>query len=106
MTVIWKEIAYKDDCVLIADTDASGYGFFLNEGDMVSDDPLKFPSQQSVKTYVDNNIGGGDDLHSNLIATGESITIEANEQLHIVESYEIEGTGVLNIDGSGILAVD
>ena len=39
--------------MLVADTDASGYGFFLDEDDMASDDATKFPSQQSVKAYID-----------------------------------------------------
>lgn len=58
-------MAFEDDCVLIADADASGFGFFLDEGDMASDDPTKFPSQQSVKTYVDASGGG---THFNVIA--------------------------------------
>jgi len=58
MAVTWAKLAYEDDCVLVADTDASGYGFFLDEDDMVSNDATKFPSQQSVKKYVDDQVGG------------------------------------------------
>ena len=42
--------------VLEASTDASAYGFFLDEDDMASDDATKFPSQQSVKAYVDTHL--------------------------------------------------
>jgi hypothetical protein len=41
----------------------------------------------------------------NLIATGESVTIEAGAQLFIADEYIIEGTGVLTINSSGLLAV-
>lgn len=58
-------MAYEDDCVLVADTDASGFGFFIDEDNMVSDDNTKFPSQQSVKAYVDASGGG---THFNIIA--------------------------------------
>ena len=58
MAVTWKRIAYQDDCVLVADTDASGYGFFLDEDGMASNDATKFPSQQSVKKYVDDQVAG------------------------------------------------
>ena len=53
MAETWKKIAFEDDCVLVADTDASGYGFFLDEDNMASDDATKVSSQQSVKAYVD-----------------------------------------------------
>ena len=56
MAVTWKKLAYEDECVLVADTDASGYGFFIDEDNMISDDATKFPTQQSVKKYVDDNI--------------------------------------------------
>ena len=57
MAVTWKKIAFEDDCVLVADADASGYSFFLDEDNMISDDATKFASQQSVKAYVDA-VGG------------------------------------------------
>lgn len=36
------------------DTDLSTKSWFLDEDDMISDDATKVPSQQSVKSYVDN----------------------------------------------------
>ncbi len=36
-------------------TDASGYGFVVDEDDMASDSALLLPTQQSVKAYVDAN---------------------------------------------------
>ena len=59
MAVTWRKIAFEDDCVLVADVDASGYGFFLDEDDMASNSATKFASQQSVKAYVDAGGGGG-----------------------------------------------
>ncbi len=43
--------------VLEASTDASGYGFVVDEDTMVSDLATKVPTQQSVKAYVDENKG-------------------------------------------------
>lgn len=57
MAVTWERIALQKDCVLVADVDASGYGFFLDEDDMVSDSATKVPSQQSIKAYVDAGCG-------------------------------------------------
>ena len=39
------------------------------------------------------------------IKTGEIVTIDDYEQLHICEQYIIEGTGTLNINGTGILCI-
>lgn len=41
------------DFVKIADTDASGFGFVVDEDDMASNSATKVPTQQSVKAYVD-----------------------------------------------------
>jgi hypothetical protein len=40
--------------VLVADTDASGFGFVIDEDDMASDSATQVPTQQSVKAYVDS----------------------------------------------------
>ena len=39
--------------VTVEATDASGYGWVIDEDDMVSDSATKVPTQQSVKAYVD-----------------------------------------------------
>ena len=39
-----------------AETDASGYGFFIDEDTMATDSATKVPSQQSVKAYVDDYV--------------------------------------------------
>lgn len=39
--------------VTVGDTDASGFDFVVDEDDMVSDSPVKVPTQQSVKAYTD-----------------------------------------------------
>ena len=41
-----------------ADTDVSTNGWVLDEDDMSSDDATKVPTQQSVKAYVDSQVGG------------------------------------------------
>ena len=43
---------YTEDAAV----DLSTKGWFLDEDDMVSDDPLKVASQQSIKKYVDDNL--------------------------------------------------
>ena len=41
--------------IVLADgTDASGFGFYIDENDMASDSETKLPSQQSVKAYSDS----------------------------------------------------
>jgi len=40
------------------DSDASTYGFVIDEDNMNSDSATKVPTQQSVKKYVDDNTGG------------------------------------------------
>lgn len=38
------------------ETDASGFGFVIDEDDMASDSDTKVPTQQSTKAYVDNQV--------------------------------------------------
>ena len=40
--------------VKTTDTNTSGYGFVVDEDDMISDSASKLPTQQSVKAYVDS----------------------------------------------------
>ena len=58
MSVVWKKLCFESDVVLAANTDASGFGFVIDEDDMHSDLDTKVPTQQSVKAYVDSQIGG------------------------------------------------
>jgi len=44
--------------VTVEATDASGYGWVIDEDDMTSDSATKVPTQQSVKAYVDAEIAG------------------------------------------------
>jgi len=55
--VTWKKLAFESDVVLKADTDVSGNGWVVDEDDMVSDLDTKVPTQQSVKAYVDAQVG-------------------------------------------------
>jgi len=49
MSRVWTYV----NTLLVAVTDLSSYGWFLDEDTLVSDDDTKVPSQQSVKAYVD-----------------------------------------------------
>jgi hypothetical protein len=44
--------------VMNADTSVAAMSFKIDEDDMASDSDTKFPTQQSVKKYVDDNAGG------------------------------------------------
>lgn len=46
----------KGLAVEIADTDASAFGFVIDEDDLVTDSDTKVPTQQSVKAYVDTEV--------------------------------------------------
>ena len=67
----WLKLDYTDkvsastdltdtaDLTYNADTDVSANGWVIDEDTMASDLATKVPTQQSVKAYVDANIGGG-----------------------------------------------
>ena len=57
MAATWKRLSFQEDVVLKADTDVSANGWVINEDDMASDDDTKVPTQQSVKAYVDAQVG-------------------------------------------------
>lgn len=46
------------DVTLNTDTDLTGNSWFLDEDDMVSDDPTKVASQQSIKSFIDSVSAG------------------------------------------------
>jgi len=57
MAVVWKKLVFESDVVLKADTDVSANAWVVDEDDMASDDETKVPTQQSVKAYVDAQVG-------------------------------------------------
>ena len=57
MAATWEKLAFEDEVVLKADTDVSANGWVIDEDNMVSDDATKVPTQQSVKAYVDAQVG-------------------------------------------------
>ena len=60
-----RTITLPDDAgtiVTAAQSDASGYSFFVDEDNMASDSATKLPSQQSVKAYVDAQIASENTL--------------------------------------------
>lgn len=50
------------DVVAPGDTDASAFGFVVDEDNMASDSDTKIPTQQSVKAYVDGELATIDTL--------------------------------------------
>lgn len=56
--------------VMASDTSTSGIGFVIDEDSFASNSNTKVPTQQSVKAYVDANIGGGGGGGSVFISVG------------------------------------
>ena len=98
--------------VTVEATDASGYGWVIDEDDMTSDSATKVPTQQSVKAYVDAEIagvgGGGGDTLPVVDATG--IAKGSTDATKIVR-LEVDGlttgtTRVLTVqDADGTIAL-
>jgi len=61
--------------LLQAVTSLVGYGFFLDEDTMVSDDATKVASQQSIKAYVDSSVGSATDANSEISVLTEKTTL-------------------------------
>ncbi len=64
-----------------ADTDVSGASWFLDEDDMASNDPVKAPSQQSVKAYIDARDAGLDPKASCAVATVANISLTGEQTI-------------------------
>lgn len=88
--------------VTVEATDASGYGWVVDEDDMTSDSATKVPTQQSVKAYVDAGGGGvtdhgaltglSDDDHSQYLLTAGTRTgtgIQELLGLNLTDSTEL-----------------
>jgi hypothetical protein len=60
-----------------ADTTLAGYGYFLDEDDMTSDDDTKTVSQQSVKKFVEDSTQLGQ-LYATVVKTA-NYTVTAND---------------------------
>lgn len=60
LTMASTDLTDTADVTYNADTDASALGFYIDEDSMVSNSITKFPSQQSVKAYVDAQVSGLD----------------------------------------------
>ena len=73
------------DVVLVADTDASGYGFVVDEDDMSSDSATKLPTQQSVKAYVDAEVAAASPVptKNTVGATGATETLTTDDVQHM-----------------------
>jgi hypothetical protein len=54
------DTAFSNEYVARGDIDASGFGFVVDEDDLVSDLATKVPTQQSVKAYVDAAVAEAD----------------------------------------------
>ena len=81
-------------------TDASSYGFFIDEDSFVSDSPTKVPSQQSVKAYVDAQSQG--------LAIKEAVRLTTTAALPTnTYSNGVSGVGAtLTAVAVGVLTID
>lgn len=83
--------------VMIGDTSLTGYGFFLNENNMTSDDATKVSSQSAVKSYVDSSVMPIDKLTTKgdlLTHTGSAyarVGIGANGLVPVADSSQAAG---------------
>lgn len=82
--------------VMNSDSSTAAMGFVIDEDDMISDSATKVPTQQSVKAYVDNIIGGaGDkvvwvnDVSDLPVPSGGIITLVANTTYMITDQIAL-----------------
>ena len=106
MAITWKKLSFDDEVLRLDGTQAMTGA--LNMGTQKINNVVDPALDQdaATKKYVDDNGGtptGG--IPSYRIATGESFTIDDYEQLIIHDTYFIEGSGVLTVDGAGELVV-
>lgn len=73
--------------VTVEATDASGYGFVVDEDNMVSDSATKVPTQQSVKAYVD--------------AAGSSSTLPVTDTTGIAKG-SVDPTKIVRLEVDGL----
>lgn len=76
------------DMVTSTQTDASGFGFVIDEDDFTSNSNTRVPTQQSVKAYVDATAGGAVPLDT---LSDVTISSPANGQV-----LKYNGTGWVN----------
>ena len=87
-------IVADDTIIGAAATDASGYGFVVDEDNMASNLATKIPTQQSVKAYVDSVIAGLTALEAEDIDTlAEINAILGDATLVTVEATDASGYG-------------
>ncbi len=84
-----------------ADTSLAGYGYFLDEDDMVSNDAAKVASQQSIKAYVDAQTAS--DIESARIAGSTFSTVQHMQD--IFHSAGVTTGGSITDDGDGTITV-
>ena len=89
-----------------ADTDASSFGFVIDEDDMSSNDATKVPTQQSVKAYVDANIEGFNVKDSVRVATAATLPAYTHSGAGPTGTITMDSVGVVTIDGEDITAAN
>ena len=92
--------------VAVADTDASTFGFVIDEDDMSSNSATKVPTQQSVKAYVDANIEGFNVKDSVRVATAASLPAYTQGGAGVGATITMNAVGVVTIDGEDITAAN
>lgn len=104
--------------ILRAEVDASGYGFVLDEDDMISNSALHLATQQSIKAYVDGKLTsnvsyeGGYDAATNTpdldvsptgIMKGHMYTVTAAGSF-FTETVEVGDVLIAEQDGASLLS--
>lgn len=98
--------------VFASETDASGYGFVVDEDNMASNSATKVPTQQSVKAYVDGTVGG--DVNStDTDASGFAFVIDEDDMAsnsatklptqQSVKAYVDAQAGGSGVFGAGVI---
>lgn len=88
--------------VMESDTTTAAMGFVVDEDNMVSDSATKVPTQQSVKAYVDAQIGGGGGTVDTVVA-GTGMDVDATDPANPIISIE---SGVYRAGGTDVAVAD
>ena len=99
MAELWETVAFESNCCLVADTDASGYGFFLDEDNMASNSATKLASQQSIKAYVDASSGLWTDHGTGNLYAGDGAAAALDTGEHNFIAGDAAGATLVDGDG-------
>lgn len=91
--------------VMNSDTSTAAMSFVIDEDSMASDSATKVPTQQSVKAYVDANIGGGSGSMTTVLDSGTPLGDPDIVTLNFVDGFVLTETPdtQVNINLEGVL---